>query len=115
MFATKTEIDTYVRMTLRQFGFSHLKIKWSTARTFLGLANPRKQELTLSTLALCSFKVLDEVLKHEIAHFVQYRNNGNQFFRKNGRFSYHGKDFAAACRIVGVRPRTRIPLTASIL
>jgi predicted SprT family Zn-dependent metalloprotease len=51
-------------------------------------------------------------LKHEIAHFIQYRNNGNKFLRKNGRFSFHGKDFAAACRIVGVPARTRIPLPA---
>jgi predicted SprT family Zn-dependent metalloprotease len=110
MFATQKEIDLYVRMTLRQFGFAHLKIKWSKSQTFLGLASPKKQQITLSCLALCTFKVLDEVLKHEIAHFIQYRNNGNKFLRKNGRFSFHGKDFAAACRIVGVPARTRIPI-----
>jgi hypothetical protein len=49
-------------------------------------------------------------LKHEIAHFIQYKNNGNKFLTKNGRRSYHGKDFAAACRIVGVPARTRIPV-----
>jgi predicted SprT family Zn-dependent metalloprotease len=112
MFATQKEIDLYVRMTLKQFGFAHLKIRWSHAQTFLGLACPRKGELTLSTLALRSFKVLDEVLKHEIAHFIQYKNNGNKFLTKNGRYSLHGKDFAAACRIVGVPARTRIPLPA---
>jgi predicted SprT family Zn-dependent metalloprotease len=110
MFATQKEIDLYIRMTLKQFGFAHLKTKWSKAKSFLGRADVWNNTLILSPRILCSFKVFDEVLKHESAHFIQYRNNGNKFLRKNGRFSLHGKDFAAACRIVGVPARTRIPI-----
>jgi predicted SprT family Zn-dependent metalloprotease len=112
MFATKKEIDLYIKMTLKQFGFPHLKIKWSKARNFLGQADVRQNTLVLTYLSLCTFKVFDEVLKHEIAHFIQYKNNGNRFLIRNGRYSYHGKDFAAACRIVGVPARTKIPLSA---
>jgi predicted SprT family Zn-dependent metalloprotease len=111
MFATQKEIDLYVRMTLKQFDFGHLKIRWSkNAKTFLGLADVCHNVLVLNPRILCSFRVFEEVLKHEIAHFIQYKNNGNKFLTKNGRRSYHGKDFAAACRIVGVPARTRIPI-----
>jgi predicted SprT family Zn-dependent metalloprotease len=110
MFATTTEITQYIRMTLKQWGMSHLKIEWMNGQNFLGLAYVSQDKIKLNKIILVSFKLFDEVLKHEIAHFIQFKRNGNRFLRKNGRRILHGEDFAAVCKEMGIPARTRIPL-----
>lgn len=110
MFATTSEIQQYARLTLKQWGFSHLKIEWMKSCRYLGLACVNENKIRLNKIILVSFSVFDEVLKHEIAHFIQFQRNGNRFLTKNGRRSFHGKDFAAVCKQMGIPARTRIPI-----
>lgn len=112
MSLTTSEVDQYIRMTLKQYKFSHLSIEWVPASTksFLGRAYVQKQKIQLNKIILGSFRLFEEVLKHEIAHFIQYRDNGNKFLLKNNRWQYHGEDFKRACEKIGVRARTKIPV-----
>lgn len=110
MFATTSEITQYIRMTLKQWGMPHLKIEWMDRQNFLGLAYVAQDKIKLNKIILVSFKLFDEVLKHEIAHCIQYKRNGNRFLTKNGRRILHGKDFAAVCKEMGIPARTRIPI-----
>jgi predicted SprT family Zn-dependent metalloprotease len=112
MFATTQETEIYIRMTLKQWGMSDIKIEWveSTAR-WLGLAYVQKKKIKLNKIILISFNTFEEVLKHEIAHFIQYKRNGNRWLTsKTGREMVHGKDFAAVCKEMGIRARTKIPI-----
>lgn len=109
MFATTSETEQYIRMTLKQWGMSHLVIEWVDVDSFLGKACILSNKIKLSTSILAYFKLFEEVLKHEIAHFLQYKRNGNRFFKKNGRWIIHGKDFAAVCKEMGIPARTKIP------
>ena len=110
MFATTSEIEQYIRMTLKQWSMSHLKIQWMNSGRYLGLAYVAQGKIKLDKRILCSFKIFDEVLKHEIAHHIQWKRNGNRFLTKNGRRILHGKDFAAVCKEMGIPARTRIPI-----
>lgn len=115
MFATTSEIEQYIRMTLKQWSMSHLKIEWMNSGRSLGLAYVVDGKIKLDKSILYSFKIFDEVLKHEIAHHIQWKRNGNRFLRsKNGRRSFHGKDFAAVCKEMGIPARTRIPIHQAI-
>jgi predicted SprT family Zn-dependent metalloprotease len=111
---TQQEVAQYIRLTLKQWGYEHLKIEWGSSREWLGRAHVRSNKIQLNKAILRSFRVFDEVLKHEIAHFIQYQRNGNKFFRKNGRWQLHGADFKAVCREMKIPARTRIPLTFSL-
>jgi len=113
MSITTSEVQQYIRMTLKQHGFAHLSIEWfpSSTKSFLGRAMVKKNVIQLNKKILNSFRLFDEVLKHEIAHFVQYKDNGNKFLLKNNRWQYHGEDFKRACKKVGVIARTRIPVS----
>lgn len=110
MFATQNEIDLYIKMTLKQWGMSHLKIVWFENKSFLGLAFVERGLIKLNKKILYYFELFDEVLKHEIAHHIQYKRNGNRFFRKNNRWVLHGEDFAAVCKEMKIPARTRIPI-----
>lgn len=108
MFTTE-EVSQYIRLTLKQHKLSHLKIKWVNAKSYLGMACCKDDLLVLNKRILCCFSVFKTVLLHEIAHFIQYRNNGNKFLTKGGRYSYHGPDFKKACKELGIPARTKIP------
>lgn len=110
MFATSSEIAQYIRMTLKQWGVSHLKIEWMERKKYLGLACVTENKIKLNKRILASFEIFDEVLKHEIAHCIQWKRNGNRFLTKNGRHIFHGADFAAVCKEMGIPARTRIPI-----
>lgn len=112
MFATIEEIDFYIRTTLKQYGWGHLKIQWvsETTKSFLGVACIRRETIKLNKKILKNFCLFNEVLKHEIAHFEQYRRNGNKFLRKNGRWQLHGQDFKQICKEFKIPARTKIPV-----
>ena len=110
MSLTTTEAEQYIRLTLKQWGMSHVKIEWMEGNTFLGLANPWIGRLKLNTKILNRFSLFHEVLKHEIVHFIQFKRNGNKFLKVNGRWSYHGADFKAICKEMNIPARTRIPI-----
>lgn len=107
---TIEEVSQYVSMTLKQWKLSHLKVEWVNCRSYLGLACPEENKIKLSLQILKRFSLFEEVLKHEIAHILQWESNGKRFILKNNRWSLHGSDFKAQCERLGIPYRTRIPL-----
>jgi predicted SprT family Zn-dependent metalloprotease len=108
---TKQEVEQYIRLTLKQWKLERVSVVWErNTKSFLGAARISRKQIALNEIILKDFKLFDEVLKHEIAHFRQYEKNGFCFFRKNGRWQLHGADFKAACREIGVPARARIPV-----
>jgi predicted SprT family Zn-dependent metalloprotease len=108
---TTQEVEQYIRLTLKQWKLSKLSVKWrDTNASWLGLAYVAKNEIVLNKMILIDFRLFDEVLKHEIAHFLQYKRNGNKFLKKNGRWMLHGKDFRDVCKEMGIPARTQIPV-----
>ena len=106
------EAEVYVRMTLKEKGFADLTVEWvdESRKSFLGLAFIFKRKITFNKRILSSFTVFREVVLHEIAHFEQAKRNGGRFPRRNGRFSYHGKEFKEVCAEFGIPARTKIPV-----
>lgn len=106
---TTQEVDQYIRLTLKQWGLSHLSVKWFKSERAWGRADVRGNVLELNVEILKRFSLFEEVLKHEIAHFLQFQANGNKFLWNGKRFSYHGADFKAQCRRLKIPARTKIP------
>ena len=114
---TLKEADLYARLTLKQFGFSDYSVKWNKRpkdRSPLGRANPWGKQIELSTRLLSSVKSLEHTTKHEIAHLVQFKMMGGTY-RRNGRNNFHGKEFKAACKIVGVSDARCFPQSLPLL
>ena len=111
---TKQEVEQYIRLTLKQWKLEEVSVLWKAdTKGFLGLARVARKEIVLNEIVLKDFKLFEEVLKHEIAHFRQYEKNGFRFLRKNGRWQLHGADFKAACREVGFPARSCIPVPSN--
>ena len=110
---TTQEVDQYIRLTLKQWDLAHVSVKWFSSSRTLGRADVWKNVLELNLGILKRFSLFEEVLKHEIAHFLQYRENGNTFFRKKNRWQIHGADFKAQCRRLKIPARSRIPADQS--
>jgi predicted SprT family Zn-dependent metalloprotease len=107
---TPEEVAQYIKLTLKQWNLDHLKIVWGDYKSYLGLACVHDDKIKLSLTILKRFSLFEEVLKHEIAHFLQWENNGKKFHRKNNKSQYHGADFKEQCRRMGIPARTRIPV-----
>jgi len=106
MHFTPTEAEQYVRMTLKQWGLSHVKLEWRTFQ-HLGDANPYTNTLRLSVKVLVSLATFTETVKHEIAHFLDFQERGS--FLINGRHVAHGKNWRKWCKTLGIPARTKIP------
>jgi predicted SprT family Zn-dependent metalloprotease len=107
MSLTKQEAESYIRMELRQWKLSNVKIEWKTF-CHLGEADVSNNQINLSLEVLESAALLVEVVKHEIAHFLDYLERGT--FEVNGRNVFHGKNWKKWCLTVGCRPRRLIPV-----
>ena len=106
---TKQEVDQYIRLTLKQWEVSYLSIEWIESKRVLGVACIYQNKIKLNVEILKRFSLFEEVLKHEIAHFLQFESNGKKFLRKNNRWQLHGADFKAQCRRMKIPARSRIP------
>ena len=107
MIAT-AEIRQYVRLTLKQHGlhdveavFGHCNDLW------LGLACCDKNVILINQNALSCFTVFREVILHEVAHFLDYRERGNKGWRDEEES--HGEGFKKWCKHLGIKARTHIP------
>jgi len=108
---TTQEVEQYIRLTLKQYGLTGYRITWKETykRTF-GRANPWEKEIILSKEILRSFHLFNWILKHEIAHCIHWMRNGGSFKNKNGNNVFHGKEFKAICREIGISGSTKIPV-----
>lgn len=106
---TTSEVDQYIRLTFKQFGLTDYQVEWKPNwKRVLGMANPWEKKIELSPQILASFDSFRHTLLHEIAHIIQFSMMGNTY-KVNGRNRFHGKEFKAACKIVGVASNTYHP------
>jgi len=107
MFATQAEIESYVRMTLRQYKMENVKFSFKKMTRTLGYFHNLENEIVFSFKALTLFARFREVFLHELAHAIDYQERGT--FERNGRNDLHGKNFKRICLQLGIPARRFIP------
>lgn len=107
MFATQSEIDQYIRMTLRQHKMEEVKVSFKKMSKTLGYFWAEKNHICLSYLCLSSFVRFKETFLHELAHKLDFAQRGT--FQRNGRNDFHGKNFKRICLTLGIPARRFIP------
>lgn len=107
MFATQAEIDSYIRMTLRQHKMEHVNISFKKMTRTLGYFWANENSIVLSFYSLKSFSFFKEIFLHELVHAIDFSQRGT--FQRNGRNDFHGKDFKRICLQLGIPARRFIP------
>ena len=109
MSLTTTEVEQYARMTLKQYGLPKYKVVFREIKgRTLGMANPWERKIELSLKCLESFRLFALILKHEIAHCIQFYRMGKTYV-VNVKNSFHGKVFKQVCREMGIPSASVIP------
>lgn len=106
---TRQDAEQIARMTLRQYartekGLDGVSIEFLDLGKALGYAVPWEKKIQLDLKTLESESLFTGVLKHEIAHMIDYAERGT--FQNNGRNNFHGKSFKKVCRRIGANPAT---------
>ena len=96
------EAEIYCRMELRSYGLKDHSIVWQEWPHTLGEAWPSDKQIHLSFVCLRSPSLLTWVLRHEIAHILDWIERGGTFER-NGRNNFHGKSWKKWCKKLNVR------------
>lgn len=104
---TKQEADCFIKLELKSWGLKNYSWEWASF-SHLGEAHPNKNKIKLSPRILSSSALLIEIVKHEIAHCLDWNERGT--FIRNGKNDFHGKNWKKYCLLVGCRPRRLIPL-----
>lgn len=104
---TTTEVQQYIRLTLKEHGMSNVKVKWIGREDVLGLAYAEQWKIELSTFCLSSFRCFRETLLHEIAHLLDYQERGTYVVNKYEMA--HGKNWRKWCKTLGIPARLKIP------
>jgi hypothetical protein len=108
MSLTTAEVEQYACLTLKQYGLVDYQVVFLELQgRRLGQANPWEKRVELSTKILTNFRLFSLVLKHEIAHCIQFYRMG-ETFKVNGRNNFHGKIFKQVCREMGISHETKI-------
>jgi predicted SprT family Zn-dependent metalloprotease len=105
---TPQEVSQYIRLTLKQFNVSEVKVSWIDNPKVRGLAyagdNPR---IELSFNCLVSFRCFRETLIHEICHILDFKERGTYVVNKYEMA--HGKNWRKLCKAAGIPARLKIP------
>ena len=104
---TKQEADCFIKLELKSWGLKNYSWEWASF-SHLGEAHPNKNKIKLSPRILSSSALLIEIVKHEIAHCLDWNERGT--FIRNGKNDFRGKNWKKYCLLVGCRPRRLIPL-----
>lgn len=108
MSLTTAEVEQYARITLKQYGLPDYRVVFMELEgRRLGQANPWEKKIELSKKTLTTFTLFRFVLKHEIAHCIQFYRMGKTY-KVNGRNNFHGKVFKQVCREMGICPNAKI-------
>ncbi len=110
MSISRQDAEQIARMTLRQYareekGLEGISIEFLdlNGKAF-GYALPTDKKIQLDFRLLQSEALFVKILKHEIAHFIDYAERGT--FKRNGKNDYHGSSFKKVCRRIGADPST---------
>lgn len=109
---TTTEAQLLARMTFKMHGMRNLKLSFSglTKDGRIGEFDSNNQKIILSKKVLASAKLFDTVLKHEMAHAMQFAELGG--YDGDQQDPFHGPTFKKYARSLGVPP---CPFVDSIL
>jgi predicted SprT family Zn-dependent metalloprotease len=107
---TKAEADLLIRMELRQWGFPPDAYEWTEATEGNGIAwvYASHVKVYLTEKVLASAALLTEVIKHEVAHLLDFKERG--LTEVSTGTHVHGASWKKWCRIVGCRARKIIPV-----
>lgn len=105
---TTTEVESYIRLTLKQWGMSHVRVSWIESNKVNGLAYAGEDRIELAMHTLQAFGLFREIFLHELAHLLDYRERGTYVVNKYEMA--HGKNWRKWCRTLGIpaRVKTRI-------
>lgn len=114
MVFTKSEAELYARLTLKQWGVSHIKVVISdvieNSPKTMGLFSWEDGEtITIKTKCLERFITFDYVLKHELAHALDYKERGS-LHTSNGRANFHGANFHKWCKKLCIPVNALVPV-----
>lgn len=103
MFATIEEIESYIRLTLKQWGMPHVQVSWMQSNKFNGLAYAGDWRIELDHGILSSFNFFREIFLHELAHLLDYRERGTYLVNKYEMA--HGKNWRKWCSTLNIPAR----------
>ena len=106
---TTEEANAYIRMTLKGWKRTDIKIEWAKDRpSVLGTFNWTRNKITLTPRILRSPALFREVFLHELAHALDYAERGTFLVKKN--HVAHGKNWRKWCWTLGIPARRFIPV-----
>ncbi len=104
---TTQEVEQYIRLTLKQWGMSHVRVSWIESKKVNGLAYADDWRIELNYHVLRSFGLFKEIFLHELAHLLDYRERGTYIVNKYEMA--HGKNWRKWCRTLGIPARRKTP------
>ena len=106
---TIEEANAYIRMTLRGWNLTNVKVEWGKdSRSHLGLFHWTQNKITLTPRILKSPALFREVFLHELAHALDYAERGTFLVKKN--HVAHGKNWRKWCLTLRIPARRFIPV-----
>lgn len=102
---TTQEVDQYIRLTLKQWDMSHVRVSWIESQKVNGLAYAGDWRIELASHTLQSFTLFREIFLHELAHLLDYRERGTYVVNKYEMA--HGKNWRKWCHILKIPARTK--------
>ena len=107
MGITREEAELYARLTLKQWKVADTKVTFhdilDNSKCNLGqyVWADDANEIRISNQCLEYFPLFEWVLKHELAHKLDYDERGT-FYDEKGKLEFHGKSFKKWCKVVGI-------------
>lgn len=105
------DANQYARMTLAQHGASDVKLCWTNTKQRFGCFRPWRNQIDISKRTLVNFHLFQEILLHEIAHALDFKEGGVPLCSTGRRTNWHGRNWKKWCKKIGLtKPRRLIPL-----
>lgn len=110
---TRADLETLFRMECRQHKIDGVKFKWmGKGESALAKCNAEHGEIEFFEIAcFLSYENAVELIRHELAHFLDYQEFNCWKKTKNNKFNLHGKSWKRFCAKLGCRARVRIPFS----
>jgi hypothetical protein len=101
---SKAEAQLAASSLLQRWNLDDVQLEWNgSLKWALALADVANNKIIFSLTSLKSGKLFFSILKHEMAHFLDWREHGGWPI-KNGKNDLHGKSFKRQCLKIGASP-----------